>query len=203
MSTLRRRAWRLGGVIGAWGAVLAIAGPGAASAQSPLLAAGGDVACAPGSTVTSSACRQKATSDVLVGLNPTAVAALGDNQYETGSLSAFNGAFDPTWGRLKALTRPVAGNKEYGTSGAAGYFDYFGSAAGPRGQGYYSYDLGSWHMIALNSNCSVVSCSAGSTQERWLRADLAANPRQCTLAYWHHPRFSSASPGESSSVAPL
>ena len=203
MSTLRKRGSRLGAGVALCSATLAIAGSGVASAQAPVLAAGGDVACVPGATVTSSACRQKATSDILVGLNPTAVAALGDLQYESGTLSAFNGSFDPSWGRVKPLIRPVAGNKEYGTSGAAGYFDYFGSAAGPRGRGYYSYDLGSWHVIALNSNCSAVSCSAGSTQERWLRADLAANPRQCTLAYWHHPRFSSASPGEASNVAPL
>lgn len=182
--------------------MLAIAVPGLASAQSPVLAAGGDVACAPGATVTSSACRQKATSDVLVGLNPTAVAALGDLQYETGTLSAFNGSYDPSWGRVKSITRPVPGNHEY-DSGGAGYFDYFGSAAGPRGPGYYAYNLGSWRVIALNSNCSFVSCSAGSTQERWLRAELAANPRQCTVAYWHHPRFTSGTPAESTSVAPL
>src|SRR4029079_19785779 len=102
-----------------------------------------------------------------------------------------------TWGRVKSLIRPAVGNHEYQTSGAAGYFDYFngaGNASGPAGDratGYYSFDIGSWHLISLNSNCSNVSCSAGSAQEQWLRADLASHSNTCTLAYWHHPRFSS------------
>ena len=92
---------------------------------------------------------------------------------------------------------------------ATGYFDYFNGPgasdgpAGPRGKGYYSFDLGAWHLVALNSNCSSVSCSAGSEQERWLRADLAAHPTDCTLAYWHHPRFSSGHGGSNESMQPL
>ena len=97
---------------------------------------------------------------------------------------------------MKALSRPVAGNHEYGTRRAAGYFGYFGAAAGPPGKGYYSYDLGAWHVVALNSNCAAVGgCHAGSPQERWLRDDLAGNGNRCVLAYWHHPRFSSGLAG--------
>jgi hypothetical protein len=96
------------------------------------------------------------------------------------------------------------GNHDYGTAGAAGYFGYFGAAAGDSTKGYYSYDLGAWHVIALNANCTIVSCAAGSAQERWLRADLAAHPNLCTLAYWHQPRFSSGTThGSSTTVGPL
>jgi hypothetical protein len=89
------------------------------------------------------------------------------------------------------------------TSGAAGYFDYFGARAGPVGTGWYAYDLGAWRIYALNSNCAVVGCGAGSEQEQWLRADLATSPRACVLAYWHHPRFSSGEHGNDSAVTPL
>jgi hypothetical protein len=93
---------------------------------------------------------------------------------------------------------PAIGNHEYGTIAGAGHFDYFGSAAGERGRGYYSYDLGSWHVIVLNSNCwAVGGCGMGSAQEQWLRADLAASAARCTVAYWHHPRFSSGPHGSS------
>ena len=118
---------------------------------------------------------------------------LGDTAYQNGTPDEFARCYEPTWGRHKARTRPAVGNHEYGTPGAAGYFAYFGAAAGEAGKGWYSYDLGAWHVVALNSNCSHVGgCQAGSEQERWLRADLAANAAECTLAYMHHPRFSSA-----------
>ena len=114
-------------------------------------------------------------------------------------------ATSPTWGRHKARTRPAVGNHEYGTPGASGYFGYFGAAAGPPGQGWYSYELGAWHVVALNSNCGEVGgCHAGSAQERWLRTDLAAHPTRCTVAYLHHPAFSSGNlHGGSPSVLPL
>src|SRR5581483_6223433 len=100
--------------------------------------------------------------------------------------------YAPTWGRFKARTRPAVGNHEYVTPGAAGYFAYFGAAAGDPATGYYSYDLGAWHVIVLNGNCGEVGgCGAGSAQQQWLAADLAAHPVVCTLAYWHQPRFSS------------
>jgi hypothetical protein len=116
---------------------------------------------------------------------------LGDEQYDSGTSAEFAGAFEPSWGRFKPLIHPAVGNHEYLTSGASGYFDYFGGAAGDPTKGYYSFDLGDWHLIALNSNCEYVSCAAGAPQEQWLRADLASHSPRCTLAYWHHPLFTS------------
>ncbi len=129
----------------------------------------------------------EATASLLDGISGT-VFTLGDNAYETGSVAEFSNCYDPGWGRHKARTRPAPGNHDYGTAGAAGYYGYFGSAAGDPSTGYYSYDIGDWHIIALNSN---LADGTGSTQEQWLRADLAASSKSCTLAYWHHPRFSS------------
>jgi acid phosphatase type 7 len=123
---------------------------------------------------------------------PGTIATLGDNAYRAGSSQEFAACYDPTWGTEKDRTRPAAGNHDYETRNARGYFDYFGEAAGNRGEGYYSYDLGAWHIVVLNSNCEQVGgCEANSRQGRWLRADLAADPATCTLAYWHHPLFSS------------
>ena len=168
----------------------------------PRIVAAGDIACDPssgsfhGGTGTSSSCRQLATSNLFVGKGFTAILALGDNQYERGERAAYEQSFAPSWGRAKALIRPAVGNHEYLTTGASGYFDYFGSAAGNPSKGYYSFNVGRWHLISLNSNCGEVGgCERGSPQERWLRADLAAHPRRCTLAYWHHPRFSSGEHG--------
>jgi acid phosphatase type 7 len=177
----------------------------------PVLVAAGDIACPTtasgynGGLGTASACRQKATSDLVLSLDPDALASLGDQQYDVGALEQFQAAYGPAWGRLKNITRPAAGNHEYqGDSTASGYFTYFGTAAGSAGKGYYSYDLGSWHIVVLNSNCSQVGgCGAGSPQETWLRADLAAHPAECTLAYWHHPRFSSGQHGNVAAVDPF
>ena len=166
-------------------ALACLATPAAARAADPVIAAAGDIACA-SFTATSTSCQQKATSDLLVGAGYAKVLSLGDQQYENGSLSLFNTYYDASWGRVKSITAPVPGNHEYQTSGASGYYDYFGALAGPRGKGYYSFNLGSWHLVGLNSNCAKVSCSAGSVQEQWLRADLAANPRQCVLGFFHH-----------------
>jgi hypothetical protein len=168
-----------------------------------VLAAAGDIACPPAELRTATLCHQQATSDLLVSAQPDVVAALGDDQYESGAPQDWT-SFDLTWGRLKARTRSAIGNHEYGTPGAAGYFQYFGAAAGAADRGYYSYELGAWHVVALNSNCGTVSCEKDSKQERWLRADLAAHPDRCTLAYWHHPRHSSAQQTrENTSVQPL
>jgi hypothetical protein len=124
----------------------------------------------------------------LIEAVPSATAiTLGDNAYENGSTSDYV-AYDVTWGRFKARTKPCPGNHDYHIAGAADYFTYWGSLAGPAGRGYYSYDVGSWHIISLDSE---IDMSAGSAQEVWLRADLAAHPNDCTLAYWHQPRFSS------------
>ena len=118
---------------------------------------------------------------------------LGDTVYEDGTPAEYANCYSPSWGRHKGRTRPAVGDHEYRTPGAAGYFGYFGAAAGEPGKGYYSYDLGSWHVVVLNSGCSQVSCSAGSAQEQWLRADLAARNQACTVAYWHNPLFTSGS----------
>ena len=176
-----------------------------APAASPVIAAAGDVACEAGSSAAGNTCRQGAVSDLLTGGDLAQVLALGDLQYSTGLLSEFQRSYDASWGRVKSITRPVPGNHEY-ESGADGYFDYFNGPgapdgiAGPRGLGYYSYDLGSWHVVTLNSN---IARDAGSAQLSWLEADLAANARQCTLAYWHHPRYSSGEHGDDASQEPF
>jgi len=164
--------------------------------------AAGDIACSPSSRYfngglgTSDKCRQKYTADLIGQLGADAVLTLGDNQYEEGTLEQFMTSYDPSWGQYKGITYPSVGNHEYRVPGAADYYTYFGARAGDPSRGYYSFDLGGWHIIALNSNCGAVGgCEAGSEQERWLRADLAAHPTTCTLAYWHHPLFSSGSHG--------
>jgi hypothetical protein len=197
-------------------AALACGWPAVASAADPVIAAAGDIACDStnasfnGGAGTASACRQRAVSDLLVGQPIAAVLTLGDHQYENDAYAAYVRVFEPTWGRLKSLIHPVIGNREYTTPGAAGYFDYFngpGVLTGPAGErtkAYYSYDVGTWHVIALNSNCSQVGgCSTTSPQTTWLRSDLAARPSPCTLAYFHHPRFTSGTPGNNTAVQPL
>ena len=172
------------------------------------IAAAGDIACPASSPDyaagrgTGTTCRQRATSDLLVGRGLAAVLALGDLQYENGSAGSFGEVYHPTWGRLRPITRPAIGNHEY-NSGGGGYFDYFGAAAGPRDQGWYSFDLGAWHLVALNSNCDRVGCGPGSAQQQWLAADLAAHPSRCTLAFWHHPRWSGGEHGDNQAVGPL
>jgi WD40 repeat protein/calcineurin-like phosphoesterase family protein len=170
----------------------------------PLVAAAGDIACDPESPYFNDglgipgSCRQKLTSDLLLREDLTSVFPLGDDQYEDGQLSKFQRSFDPSWGRLKWLMHPVAGNHEYEETDAAGYFDYFngvGEQEGPAGDrtaGYYSLDVGSWHVIVLNSECEHIGgCGAGSPQMTWLRSDLESHPVACTMAVWHRPSFSS------------
>jgi hypothetical protein len=140
----------------------------------------------------------------LVDAIPGTVFTLGDNVYDSGTNRQFKGCYGPTWGRFWGRTRPAIGNHDYETKGADGYFDYFGSRAGPRGKGWYSYDVGAWHVVVLNSNCGIVRCGKGSEQERWLRADLAAHGHACTLAYWHHSRFASdTGHGNDAAVGPF
>ena len=140
-----------------------------------------------------------------------AVLALGDNQYYCAGYRAFMQSYDLSWGRVKAITRPAVGNHEYLTTngtdcdsaneGAAGYFQYFGSAAGDPIKGYYSFDLGEWHLIALNSNCGDIGgCGPTSPQGLWLEADLATHSNLCTLAYWHIPLFSSGGRASSNTL---
>jgi acid phosphatase type 7 len=194
-----------------------------ARGRDPVIGAAGDIACDPDLTRyatglgSSDACHMLQTSDLLLKMDLSAVIPLGDLQYENGTLDKFQRSYDPTWGRLKAQTRPVVGNHEYRTPGAAGYFDYFNGPgvfdgpAGARDKGYYSYDLGAWHVVTLNSQCSHApadnpyknDCAVGSPQEQWLRADLAAHPNGCTLAAWHHPWFSAGLAGVNDRVRPL
>jgi 3',5'-cyclic AMP phosphodiesterase CpdA len=178
------------------GAAVTGVSSGRASTDRVVIAAGDIAEC--------SGDRDEATA-ALVAANPTAtVLALGDLAYPDGSAQDFADCYGPSWGAFKARTRPVPGNHEYRTRDARAYFSYFGAAAGDPSQGYYSFELGLWHVVALNSNCKEVGgCEAGSPQEQWLRADLAAHPRECTLAYMHHPRFSSGKHGNTEDVDAL
>ena len=161
-----------------------LAGCNLGKTPSQVVVAAGDIAKC-------SADGDEATAELLEGIDGT-VLALGDEAYPRGSTANFEECYEPSWGRFKGRTKPVPGNHEYYTQGARGYFEYFGQAAGEPEEGYYSYELGSWHVVALNSNCEEVRCGPGSSQRRWLEEDLAANDEaRCTLAYMHHPRFSS------------
>ena len=202
---------------------VALARPGAAAIEAgptaivvprdgpPTVAAAGDIACDPTSPLfkngagTSMNCRQLAVSDLVIAQHPTAVLTLGDTQYECGDQSGFAASFEPSWGRLKPIIHPAIGNHEYGKSchrdDPSPYFTYFGAEAGKKG--WYSYDIGAWHFVVLNSECNygagasaVDGCQPGSPQESWLRRDLAAHHNVCTIAYWHEPRFSSGEHGD-------
>jgi hypothetical protein len=193
--------------------VMVLAVPTGAHAD-PVLFAAGDVACSPadpnfnGGQGTATACRQKATA-ALVTQPADGVLALGDLQYNSGTIGDFQNGYDPSWGPLKPLTHPVIGNHEGGNRGK-GYCAYFGAAAHCNAAGtqdgaaYYSFDIGTWHVVVLNSNCVAAGgCDPASPQYRWLAADLAANPRACTLAAWHHPRWSSGHDGSNAFMAPI
>jgi hypothetical protein len=163
----------------------------------PVLVTAGDIA---GCSWTSDA----ATATLVDGIAGT-VLTLGDNVYQNGTASEFSSCYGPTWGRFKSRTRPTPGNHDYNTAGASGYFDYFNGVgaqtgpAGDRSRGYYSFELGAWHVVVLNSECEATTglwlkggCSAGSAQETWFKADLAAAPTNNIIVAWHKPRFSSS-----------
>lgn len=182
---------------------------GVGTSADPVIVAAGDIVCG-NNTAPGTACQHAQTAALIGTISPQAVLLLGDNQYEDGTFAEYNALYGPTWGQYKAITYPSVGNHEYQTANAAGYFDYFNGVgvqtgrAGDRSKGYYSYDMGAWHLIALNSNCGAVGgCGAGSAQEVWLKADLLAHPNSCTLAYWHHPRFSSGAHGNDASTQAL
>jgi calcineurin-like phosphoesterase family protein len=140
-----------------------------------------------------------ALTALLVESMPGIVLTLGDNAYYEGTADQFAACYAPTWGRFMSRTSPAPGNHDYQTVGAAGYFGYFGSRAGPDQRGYYSFDVGAWHLISLNSN---IPATPGSAQDLWLRADLTANlDKRCVLAYWHHPVFSSGPHGNDPTMA--
>jgi hypothetical protein len=185
----------------------------------PVVLAAGDVACAPtesgynGGAGIPGQCHMKATSDILMGTPASTVMMLGDSQYNSGALADLQTSYGASWGRVLANTRPTVGNHEYGQSGAGGYFSYFQDAATPQQPGcrkncwgYYSYDVGNWHIAVINTECtrigSGVGCAVGSPQEQWLNADLAAHASGCTMVVGHRPRWSSNS-FASSDIAPL
>jgi hypothetical protein len=141
--------------------------------------------------------------DTLFSNTNGVVAALGDTVYPDGSPDEYRQCYEPSWGRHLFRTRPAVGNHEYHTAGASGYFDYFGEVAGDPERGWYSYGLGSWDVVVLNSNCDEIGgCDAGSAQEQWLRSVLQSSGR-CSIAYMHHPRFSSGVHGDDDSLVDL
>lgn len=183
-----------------------------AASRDPVVVAVGDIACAPGDT--SHDCQQSLTANLASAQNPSAVLPLGDNQYNSGLLSEYTGmaAYGATWGIFNPIAHPAPGNHEYSASAtAAGYFSYFGGALGGSTPSvpYYSYNLGAWHIISLDSSCAdsgcadVVAGETSSAQTSWLQSDLAAHPAACTLAYWHHPRFSGSWTNDSPGTGPL
>ncbi|SDJ41528.1 Calcineurin-like phosphoesterase [Lentzea albidocapillata subsp. violacea] len=165
-------------------------GTQALAAATATVAAVGDVC--------GSSCNQ--TAPVVKTMNPQALILAGDNAYNSGTLTEYRNNYDPHYGQFKSITYPTPGNHEYGTSGAQGYFDYFGARAGERGKGYYSFDVGDWHFVALNSN---ISRDASSAQVTWLKNDLAANTKPCTAAFFHHPRFNKGNHGDNSTITPF
>jgi hypothetical protein len=185
----------LPGVPGGPAASLSVA-PATAGPGSVVLVGAGDIATCRGPG-------DEATAAILDGI-PGTVFTLGDNAYEDGTKAEFDRCYAPTWGRQLDRTMPSPGNHDYETPGAAGYFEYFGASAGESARGYYAYDLGGWRIYSLNSNCAVTAdCGSGSAQLQWLRDDLAANPKRCSLAYWHHPRFSSGEHGDAAAMGPI
>jgi hypothetical protein len=128
----------------------------------------------------------------LIQEHPDAVvAAIGDLVYPNANTETFDKCFDPAWGALRDRIRPAVGNHDLAADAGAAYWSYFGTDAGAPGEGWYSYDHGAWHVVVLNSNCDRIGCQEGSPQHAWLIADLAAADAACTLAYWHHARFTS------------
>jgi acid phosphatase type 7 len=153
-----------------------------------------EVILAAGNIATCGMTNDEATAALLDNQSGT-VFALGDNAIPDGSLEAYALCYEPSWGRFKPRTYAALGNHEYATGTASGTFDYFGDRAGPRDRGYYSFDLGNWHIVVLNVNDFTVDSLkpfSGTAQDLWLQSDLAANSKLCTLAMWHSPRFFSS-----------
>ena len=172
------------------------------------LVAAGDIACDPGSSLfragrgTGEWCRAAAVQKVIHGIDPDVVVPLGDSQYDTGRYRAFRRSYGKSWGQERFRTWAVPGNHEYeSSSNARGYYRYFGSHAGPNKLGYYSVMLGSWRLIAINSNCWIAGCAAGTKQYTWLRSLLANKPSKCSIAVMHHPLLSSGPHGDDESHA--
>jgi hypothetical protein len=187
-------------LVGSQGAALGDRGPILADeAADPVIAAAGDIACAPGRSERIEFCAHRHTSDLLGGRALAAILLLGDNQYDNGELEHYHAAYDPTWGQWLSSTRPAPGNHECDEDAdCSGYYAYFGNPPP-----YYSFDIGTWHLIALNGECGSVpvrGCGDNSPQVVWLRSDLEAHAHRCVLAYWHEPRWTSGEVHESDST---
>ncbi len=166
-----------------------------------VVAAAGDIADCAGA-----GCASARTARRVARIDADLVLTLGDNQYPRGGYRDFMAEYDRTWGRFRSLTSPVPGNHEYLRPAARGYFRYFGARAGGRDRGYYSQDVGSWHLVALNSgngSCRPVRCGRDSAQVRWLRRDLRRADARCLLGYWHHPPWSGGQHGNNGRVRVL
>jgi calcineurin-like phosphoesterase family protein len=191
-------------------ALVVVAGPGGGPIPSrgpvatpPLVARDAAVLVGAGDIATCGGSADEATAALLAGI-PGTIFAAGDLAYPNGTKRDFADCYDPSWGRLKDRTQPALGNHELdGGRAATGYFAYFGDAVGTPGEGWYSFDVGAWHVVVLDSNCTVVACTAGSPQLAWLDADLAAHPSTCLAAIWHHPRFSSGEHGDDRRLIPI
>ncbi len=169
----------------------------AADDSSAELVAAGDIAAC-------QADNRAAATAALVGSHVDVIATRGDHSYDDGTAEQFAECYEPTWGPLRARTRPASGNHEYRSSNAQPYYAYFGDAAGDPREGWYSYELGAWHIVVLNSECDEVGgCGRDSAQVEWLRDDLATHPTVCLAAYWHKPRFSSGVHGSSDTYQPF
>lgn len=170
--------------------------PPPTSASDPVILAAGDIAkCGmPGA---------QQTAAIIQGI-PGTVLALGDNAYDNGLASEYTNCYDPTWGVFKDRTKPVPGNHDYITANASGYYGYYGAAAGDPTLGYYSFNVGTWHILAINSNCNPVGgCGIHTPEDTWVKADLAATTAKCVLAFWHHPYYSSGSTGSTPQMATI
>ena len=143
------------------------------------------------------------TSELVADFPDATVAVLGDLAYPAATAERFDACYDPTWGQFVDRTRPAIGNHDLDADNGGPYYDTFADAAGTPGEGWYSYDLGAWHVVVLNSNCDRIGCEEGSAQHQWLVADLAGSDAACTLAYWHHPRFTSGPHGDDARVDPF
>jgi hypothetical protein len=208
----RRRRWIAGGLV-----LLAVA------AVAPLLirqqsvpdivrlVAAGNMACDPDdphftdhAADAGDHCRHDDVSTVAVRLNPTLLIGLGDYQFERPTSDAYRDVYDPSWGRLRERTVPVFGNQEYKDRDAKTFTDYFGGQVRDL-RGYWSQDIGDWHLVVLNSNCESVpgGCATGSPQQQWLAADLSGDHHRCVVAAWHHPRWSSGIAGPVGRVSDL
>lgn len=180
-----------------------------AVSNDPVVVAAGDIACASLEEGISE-CNQGLTSRLVQAINPTAVLTLGDLQYPVSSYENLVNYFDKSWGMFKSKIKPAVGNHEYSVPLAKGYFDYFNGidkkngAAGDRDKGYYSFEIGQWQIVSINSNCwAIGGCNSDSKQYQWVQEELKKNPRKCQIAYFHHPLYSSGMHGNNSEMKPL